>query len=145
MSNLKRVSVDARSGLAYVQSGIRLGDMALGIYRQGGRALAHGTDPQVGVGGQTSFGGYGFGSRKWGLLLDQVIQAEVVLANGSIVNASATENTELFWVSHPPHWQFSPLRFPDCPEMLSTLDHTRCWTLIWHRNAVDIPDSRSPS
>lgn len=73
--------------------------MALEIYKQAGRALAHGTDPQVGVGGQTSFGGYGFVSRKWGLLLDQVVKAEVVLANGSIVDASATENRELFWVS----------------------------------------------
>lgn len=97
-ANLTSVSVDNSTGIAYVQPGIRLGQMALDIYEQAGRALAHGTCPQVGAGGHTSFGGYGFGSRKWGLMLDQVVQAEAVLANGTIVNASATENEDLFWV-----------------------------------------------
>lgn len=98
-ANMTSVSVDNSTGLAFVQPGIRLGQMALDIFNDAGRALAHGTCPHVGAGGHTSFGGYGFGSRKWGLLLDQVVEAEAVLANGTIVNASATENTELFWVS----------------------------------------------
>lgn len=97
-ANMTSVSVDNSTGLAYVQPGIRLGQMALDIFNDAGRALAHGTCPQVGAGGHTSFGGYGFGSRKWGLMLDQVVAAEAVLANGTIVNASATENTDLFWV-----------------------------------------------
>lgn len=81
-----------------MQTGLRLGDVAQGLFNNGERALAHGTCPYVGVGGHTSFGGYGFTSRKYGLAMDQVVEAEIVLANGTIVNASANENADLFWV-----------------------------------------------
>ncbi|EIM87014.1 FAD-binding domain-containing protein [Stereum hirsutum FP-91666 SS1] len=97
LSNLTSLSVDSSSGLAYVQTGLRLGDVAQGLFNNGERALAHGTCPYVGVGGHTSFGGYGFTSRKYGLAMDQVVEAEIVLANGTIVNASANENADLFW------------------------------------------------
>jgi FAD/FMN-containing dehydrogenase len=58
-----------------------------------------GTCPYVGTGGHLGCGGFGFPSRNWGLALDAVIKAQVVLANGSIVTASATENQDLFFVS----------------------------------------------
>lgn len=45
-------------------------------------------------------GRYGFTSRQWGLTLDNVIGATVVLADGTIVNASSTEQPDLFWVGH---------------------------------------------
>ena len=35
----------------------------------------------------------------WGLAMDQVISADIVLADGSMVTASETNNTDLFWVS----------------------------------------------
>ena len=44
-------------------------------------------------------GRYGFTSRQWGMTLDNVVAATVVLANGTIVNASSTEQPDLFWVS----------------------------------------------
>jgi hypothetical protein len=61
--------------------------------------LEQGTCPYVGTGGHLGCGGFGFPSRLWGLALDAVIEAQVVLANGSIVNASNTENEDLFFVS----------------------------------------------
>lgn len=51
----------------------------------------------VGLGGHVLHGGYGFSSRTYGLALDNMISATVVLANSTIVNASATENSDLFW------------------------------------------------
>jgi hypothetical protein len=42
-------------------------------------------------------GGYGHTSRNWGLALDHVVAADVVLADGSLVHASETENFEIFW------------------------------------------------
>lgn len=42
---------------------------------------------------------YGLTSRQWGLTLDTVIGATVVLADGSIVNASASQYQDLFWVA----------------------------------------------
>ena len=53
----------------------------------------------LGSGGHVSYGGFGLSSRKFGLLLDTTVAAEVVLANGTIVTASSTSNTDLFWVS----------------------------------------------
>ena len=44
-------------------------------------------------------GRYGFTSRQWGMTLDNVVAATVVLANGTIVNASSTEQPDLYWVS----------------------------------------------
>ena len=58
-----------------------------------------GTCPYVGTGGHLGCGGFGFPSRLWGLALDAVIKAQVVLANGSIVDASNTQNKDLFFVS----------------------------------------------
>jgi len=78
-------------------AGNRLGALATGIYNQGKRGLPHGTCPYVGSGGHTSFGGFGLASRKYGLLLDTVVSAQVVLANGTLITASSTQNTDIFF------------------------------------------------
>lgn len=51
----------------------------------------------VGVGGHVLHGGFGFSSHTRGLALDLMIGANVVLANGTLVHASKTENSDLFW------------------------------------------------
>ncbi|KAF8582643.1 FAD-binding domain-containing protein [Ramaria rubella] len=96
LSNLKGLTLNS-DGTAVVQTGNRLGDVAQGIFNQGQRALAHGSCPYVGSGGHTLYGGFGYFSRIGGLLLDQVVSAQVVLANGTLVTASNTSNTDLFW------------------------------------------------
>ncbi|KAJ7706303.1 hypothetical protein B0H17DRAFT_1325984 [Mycena rosella] len=83
-------------GIVTVQPGAHLGDFALEIYKYG-RALAHGLCPHVGLGGHAGFGGWGLSSRNWGLLIDQVVGADLVLANGTAVHISPTENLDLFW------------------------------------------------
>ena len=45
-----------------------------------------------------AMGGYGFTSRMWGLTIDTVEEAEVVLGNGTVVVASQGENSDLLWV-----------------------------------------------
>ncbi|KAJ7810614.1 glucooligosaccharide oxidase [Mycena leptocephala] len=62
-----------------------------------GRAIPHGTYSYVGIGGLSGYGGFGFTSRAWGLTLDTIKSATVVLANGTIAMASSTVNTDLFW------------------------------------------------
>jgi FAD/FMN-containing dehydrogenase len=42
-------------------------------------------------------GGFGFSSHAYGLAVDWIVGATVVLANSTVVNASATENPDLFW------------------------------------------------
>jgi len=96
LSNLKQITVNAKTGTASVETGNRLGDVALALNAKG-RALPHGTCPYVGIGGHAAYGGFGFASRLWGLTLDNTVSADVVLANGTIAKASSTVNSDLFW------------------------------------------------
>lgn len=52
---------------------------------------------RVGIAGHALHGGFGFSSHTRGLALDWIVGATVVLANGTVVHASATENADLFW------------------------------------------------
>ncbi|KAH9816209.1 hypothetical protein DFH28DRAFT_891880 [Melampsora americana] len=96
LSKMKGLSVDS-SGIAEIQTGNLLGDVAQGLFKSGKKAIPHGTCPYVGTGGHSAFGGFGLTSRKWGLMLDVVVGHEVVLANGSVVITSESEHPDLFW------------------------------------------------
>ncbi|KAI6756103.1 hypothetical protein HG530_011839 [Fusarium avenaceum] len=87
----------AKDGTAKIQPGARLGHVATELWNQGKRALSHGTCPGVGVGGHALHGGYGMVSRKYGLTLDLMKGATVVLPTGKVVHCSKTENSDLFW------------------------------------------------
>ena len=62
-----------------------------------GLGISSGDTGSVGVGGLTLTGGIGWKVRKHGLALDNLVAAEVVLASGDLVRASARENADLFW------------------------------------------------
>ncbi|KAF8181872.1 glucooligosaccharide oxidase [Mycena galopus ATCC 62051] len=94
LSKLKAISV--HNDTALIETGNRLGDVALYL-NASGRAMPHGTCSYVGIGGHSAYGGYGFTSRMWGLALDTVQSATVVLANGIVANASADVNPDLYW------------------------------------------------
>ncbi|KAG5659166.1 hypothetical protein KAF25_000368 [Fusarium avenaceum] len=87
----------AKDGTAKIQPGARLGHVATELWNQGKRALSHGTCPGVGVGGHALHGGYGMVARKYGLTLDLMKGATVVLPTGKVVHCSKTENSDLFW------------------------------------------------
>ncbi|KAK4226384.1 putative reticuline oxidase precursor [Podospora fimiseda] len=97
MDRMNKVALDNTTGIATVEGGSRLGHVAYELYQQGKRGFSHGTCPGVGVGGHALHGGYGVSSNTKGLALDWMVGATIVLANSTIVNASTTENSDLFW------------------------------------------------
>ncbi|KAA8564783.1 hypothetical protein MFRU_008g03760 [Monilinia fructicola] len=97
MSGFDDIVVDQETFVAKIGAGQRLGNVALGIHAQGGRALPHGTCAGVGIGGHATHGGYGYDSRLWGLALDTIVGLDAVLANGSFIHATEIQNTEMWY------------------------------------------------
>jgi len=57
----------------------------------------HGFGPTVGFGGYTQGGGVGLTHRKFGLAVDNLVRAEIVLQSGEIINCTESNNGDLFW------------------------------------------------
>lgn len=88
--------VDAQLHHVRIGGGATWGQVATALAPLG-LAISSGDTRNVGVGGLTLSGGIGWKVRKYGLTLDNLVGAEVVLANGQLVNTSADERPELFW------------------------------------------------
>lgn len=88
--------VDAETGLVRIGSGATWGEVAETL-REPGLAITSGDTSSVGVGGLTQGGGLGWMVRKYGLAIDNLVGATVVIADGRVLHATETENEDLFW------------------------------------------------
>ena len=96
LAGMAEVAVDPGSDSVRVGGGCTWGQVD-GATAEYGRATPSGIISTTGVGGLTLGGGLGHLTRRFGLTIDSLFGAEVVLADGSQVHASANEHPELFW------------------------------------------------
>jgi len=96
MRGLNRVTVDPAKRTAVVQGGAIWSEVD-GPAQAHGLAVTGGHVSHTGVAGLTLGGGIGHLMRKLGLVVDNLLAAEVVTADGRVLRASATENADLFW------------------------------------------------
>ncbi|MFT4016787.1 MAG: FAD-binding oxidoreductase [Agriterribacter sp.] len=96
LSLMKDIKADKNSKTVKVQGGCLLKELDAATHEIG-MTVPSGIFGTTGVAGLTLGGGLGNLTRAFGLSIDHLLEAEVVLANGKLVKASATENADLFW------------------------------------------------
>ncbi|KAL4915413.1 hypothetical protein BDW62DRAFT_125225 [Aspergillus aurantiobrunneus] len=153
LSRMNRVTVNPTAKTVTVGGGATWKDVdeAAGAH---GLAAVGGTVNHTGVGGLTLGGGYGWLSGMYGLTIDNLLSATVVLASGEIVHASADQNADLFWALRGAGYNFGVVvdftfQAHDQPNpvyagILSfTPDHVKSVISILNGLLVDRPDPRS--
>jgi FAD/FMN-containing dehydrogenase len=96
LSPMKGLRVDPKARTVRVEPGCTWGDVDHATHAFG-LATVSGVISTTGVGGLTLGGGHGYLTRKCGLTVDNLVSADVVLADGRLVHASEAENPDLFW------------------------------------------------
>jgi FAD/FMN-containing dehydrogenase len=96
LSPMRGIRVDRARRTARVEPGVTLGDLDRDA-QAFGLATPLGINSTTGIAGLALGGGYGWLSRKLGLTIDNLLAADVVTADGELVTASETENSDLFW------------------------------------------------
>jgi len=96
LSRMKGIRVDPAARTVRVQAGCTGGEMDHATHAFG-MATPGGTVSTTGVAGLTLGGGIGHLTRPYGLAIDNLLEVDVVLADGRFVTANEKENADLFW------------------------------------------------
>ena len=98
LSQLNSIAIDEEAGLAQIGPGCLAGELNAALAERGlFFPVAHAYT--VGMGGFLLQGGFGWNSRANGMACQNVVGIDVVLADGSLVHASETQNPELLWAA----------------------------------------------
>jgi FAD/FMN-containing dehydrogenase len=144
LSPMKGVRVDPVTNTVRAEAGCTQADLNHAAHSFG-LAVPAGIISTTGIAGLTLGGGTGYLTRKYGLALDNLLEADVVLADGRLVTASAKENDDLFWAIRGGGGNFGVVTsflFRGCPvdqvfagPMLWELEHAR-EVLQWYRDVT---------
>jgi FAD/FMN-containing dehydrogenase len=96
LSPMRSVRVDPRAHTARSEPGVVLGEFDRET-QAFALATPLGINSTTGIAGLTLGGGYGWLSRRFGLTVDNLLEADVVTADGTLVEASEQQNGDLFW------------------------------------------------
>ena len=96
LSSMKGIRVNQARHTVRAQAGLRLGEFDRETQKFG-LATTLGVNSDTGISGLTLGGGYGWLAGKYGLACDNMISAEVVTADGRILQCSAEQHADLFW------------------------------------------------
>lgn len=96
LSRMRGLRIDPNQRRVQVGPGHSQGDMDHATHAFG-LAVPAGIVSTTGVAGLTLGGGHGYLTRQYGLTIDNLIEADVVLADGSFVTANAAQHQDLFW------------------------------------------------
>jgi hypothetical protein len=96
LSNMNGIRVDPEERTAQVEGGCKWGDVDHATHAFG-MATPSGIISTTGVAGLTLGGGMGHLSRKYGLSIDNLLSADMVLADGRFVTVSENNHPDLFW------------------------------------------------
>ncbi len=122
LSGLDQISVSG-DGIATIGPGARLGQVYPALHAYG-RTIPAGCGSTVGIAGLMLGGGIGLLGRKYGLTCDRLARAQVVLADGSVVDCDHDHEPDLFWALRGAGGgQFgvvTSLRFDTVPEPVTT-------------------------
>jgi FAD/FMN-containing dehydrogenase len=96
LSSLASLEIDPGAQIARAGGGLTSGDVTSAAASHG-LATAFGDTGSVGIGGLTLGGGLGYLVREHGLTIDQLLGAEVVTADGNVLDVDANSHPDLFW------------------------------------------------
>jgi FAD/FMN-containing dehydrogenase len=93
---MKAMAIDAEGRTAWAETGMTAGEYTAKV---GGFGLAtgFGDTGSVGIGGITLGGGVGYLTRKYGMTIDNLLEAEIVTADGNILRVGPDNYPDLFW------------------------------------------------
>jgi FAD/FMN-containing dehydrogenase len=96
LSPMKGILVDPERQTVRAQAGLRLGEFDRETQKFG-LATTLGVNTDTGIAGLTLGGGYGWLAGKYGLACDNLLSAEVVTADGSVISCNKDQYDDLFW------------------------------------------------
>ena len=96
LSDMRDLQINVENKTAWAEAGLTAGDVTSAASAHG-LAIGFGDTGSVGIGGITLGGGVGYLVRKYGLTIDDLLAAEIVTADGQILQVDAESHPDLFW------------------------------------------------